>query len=178
MLLVIERRPAPPWQLSPLVGVGRPPTFRCTVGFLGAPFPQSELRQINLSLTGLHHLDNKAIGRQAIGRRGSTGSSGRSARSSARRRALRFAFAPRDSTDHFRSHTPTRLARRAVVPIAGISDHEIAVVMAPRLVVAQPRFQPRRIGEANPRGRPSAWQVEERGRLAIGCGPLPVTVGI
>src|SRR5690348_6024555 len=40
------------------LGVGRPPTFRGTGGFLGAPFPQSELRQINLSLTGLQRLDN------------------------------------------------------------------------------------------------------------------------
>jgi len=51
-----------------LGGVGRPPTFRYTGGFLGAPFPKSELRQINPSLTGLHRLDNNALGR-----RGSTG---------------------------------------------------------------------------------------------------------
>src|SRR5215469_7225931 len=121
MLLVIERRPAPPWQLSPLVGGRTAANLPLYWWISRSPVPAiGNLRQINLSLAGLHRLDNKAIGR-----RGSTGSSGRSARSSARRRAFRFAFAPKDSTDHFRSHTPIRLARRAVVPIAGISDHEI-----------------------------------------------------
>src|SRR5262245_43875992 len=66
------------------VGVGRPPIVRYTGGFLGAPFPQSELRQINLSLTGLHRLDNNAIGRR--------GSTGKLRRSSDRRRAFWVRF--------------------------------------------------------------------------------------